>query len=95
MLRLISNNRGFIITALIALITFSPVIMIIISGMSADSTIWSHLRQYVLPGLLKNTAVLLCGVLAATAAIGISLAWLTSFYDFFGRFIHQIMIVRF
>lgn len=67
------------------MITLSPVAVILISGTQAESDIWAHLKQYVLPELLKNTAVLICGVIATTAVIGISLAWLTSFYEFPGR----------
>lgn len=85
MTELFKRNRGFIVSALIALITLSPVIFIVFSGFKAEVEIWSHLKQYVLPELLKNTALLVFGVISTTAVIGISLAWLTSFYDFFGR----------
>ncbi len=79
------KNSGFIAAAVIALVTLSPVAVILMSGMNAESDIWAHLKVYVLPQLLKNTAILICGVIATTAAIGISLAWLTSFYEFPGR----------
>ncbi len=81
----LKKERSFILTALIALTTLSPVLFILISGFRADHEIWTHLRLYVLPDLLKNTAVLVAGVIFATALLGISLAWLTSFYEFRGR----------
>lgn len=72
-------------SVLIALTILSPVFFILVSGFSAENEIWAHLRRYVLPGLLKNTAILIAGVIFVTAVLGIGLAWLTSFYDFFGR----------
>ncbi len=85
MMQIIKKNSGFIISGLIALTTLSPVIFILFSGFKAEPEIWIHLKQYVLPGLLKNTAILVVGVVSITALFGITLAWLTSFYDFFGR----------
>jgi iron(III) transport system permease protein len=85
MISSIKFQGGFIVSSGIAAISLSPVLFILASGMNADPDIWSHLKQYVLPGLLKNTAILVAGVVSVTAALGISLAWLTSFYEFWGR----------
>lgn len=93
MTELFKRNRGFIISALIALTTLSPVIFIVMSGFKAEVEIWSHLKQYVLPELLKNTALLVVGVISITAVLGVTLAWLTSFYDFFGRSIFDKILL--
>jgi iron(III) transport system permease protein len=85
MISSIKKQKGFVVPALIALVTLSPVLFILVSGFQAQADIWSHLRQYVLPDLLKNTAVLVTGVVLTTASLGVSLAWLTSFYEFMGR----------
>ncbi len=85
MLQFFNTNRGFFVSIFFTLMIVSPVIFILLSGFQAEIEIWSHLKQYVLPDLLKNTAVLIVGVIAATAVLGVSLAWLTSFYDFIGR----------
>ncbi len=85
MISSVKCQGGFIVSSGIAVITLSPVLFILASGMNADPDIWSHLKQHVLPGLLKNTAVLVIGVISVTAVLGISLAWLTSFYEFRGR----------
>lgn len=82
---LFKTERGFILTVLIALTTLSPVLFILVSGFDAEREIWVHLRQYVLPELVKNTVVLAAGVVTVTAVLGISLAWLTAFYEFRGR----------
>ncbi|MCG8619083.1 MAG: iron ABC transporter permease [Desulfobacterales bacterium] len=80
------KNRGGVLTAaFIALITLSPVLFILASGIRAEPEIWGHLKQYVLPELLRNTVVLVTGVIATTSVLGVSLAWLTSFYEFRGR----------
>jgi len=81
----IKHQGGFIVSAGIAGVILSPVLFILISGISAEPDIWLHLKQYVLPGLLKNTAFLVTGVICTTACLGVSLAWLTSFYEFSGR----------
>ena len=88
------KQTGFIFSGIIALVTISPVVFILFSGFQAEPEIWQHLKQYVLPDLLKNTAILITGVLLSTAFLGISLAWLTSFYDFRGRrLFEQILLL--
>ncbi|MCG8618096.1 MAG: iron ABC transporter permease, partial [Desulfobacterales bacterium] len=87
------NRGGVIAAALIALITLAPVLFILASGIKAEPEIWGHLKQYVLPGLLKNTLVLVTGVIATTAVLGVSLAWLTSFYEFGGRRVFERLLL--
>ncbi|MEX1299959.1 MAG: ABC transporter permease subunit, partial [Desulfotignum sp.] len=85
MISSVKYQGGFIVSSGIAVITVSPILFILASGMNADPDIWFHLKQHVLPDLMKNTAVLAIGVVSVTAVLGISLAWLTSFYEFRGR----------
>ncbi len=90
----INNNRNFIVSLFFAGMIVSPVMVILLSGFQAEIEIWTHIRQYVLPDLVKNTVILIIGVMFTTAVLGISLAWLTSFYDFFGRRIfHRILLL--
>ncbi len=89
----IKKQSGFLISGSIALVILAPVFFILVSGLEAESDIWSHLREYVLPDLLKNTAVLLAGVVFTTAVLGISLAWLTSFYEFRGRRLFEKLLL--
>lgn len=93
MLQFLNTNRGFFLSIFFALMIVSPVMFILLSGFQAEIEIWTHLKQYVLPDLLKNTAVLITGVIATTAVSGISLAWLTSFYDFTGRSIFNRVLL--
>jgi len=93
MISSIKKQSGFIISGSIALVTLAPVLFILVSGFYAESDIWIHLRQYVLPDLLKNTAVLIAGVIFTTAVLGISLAWLTSFHEFRGRRLFEKLLL--
>lgn len=47
------KQTGFILSGIIALVTLSPVAFILFSGFHAEPEIWQHLKQYVLPDLLK------------------------------------------
>ena len=50
-----------------------------------DPDLWPHLSVYVLPFAFLQTALLLFGVAAITAVVGVSTAWLVSTYQFPGR----------
>lgn len=89
----IKKQNSFILAGLTALITMSPVVFVLLSGIQAEYEIWAHLKEYVLMDLLKNTAILLCGVVFTTGALGIALAWLTSFYDFWGRAVFERILL--
>ena len=47
-----------------------------------DKETLSHLLEYVLPMAISNTVWLMLGVAVTTTVIGVSLAWLTSIYEF-------------
>ena len=61
-------------------------LLVIFSGWAAPAgEVWSHLAGTVLGRLLANTLILMLGVTAGTALLGVGLAWLVSAYDFPGR----------
>ncbi len=70
---------------LIALLTLSPIAVVLASYAYIDPTIWAHLWQHQLPLLLKNTAYLVTGVGAGVVLVGVSLAYLVTRYEFTGR----------
>ncbi|QNK59733.1 iron ABC transporter permease [Paenibacillus sp. PAMC21692] len=43
---------------------------------------WTHIRTYILPSHLMESLQLVVGTVAASVAIGVSLAWLVAAYDF-------------
>src|SRR5690606_30352290 len=53
--------------------------------MQGSGDLWPHLRAYVLPQALQDTAILLTGVGTLVIVIGTGSAWLVTAYDFPGR----------
>jgi iron(III) transport system permease protein len=76
---------GWVLAALLALPALVPVSTVLLAFASPDPEVWEHLRRYVLPEVLRNTAVLVAGVCAVTLVLGTSLAWLTAVCEFPGR----------
>lgn len=71
--------------AAIALLTVVPLLVVLSSFLQPQPEIWAHLAQYVLPGVLVNVVLLVCGVGAGVLVLGASLAWLTAACEFPGR----------
>lgn len=69
----------------VALLTVVPLAVVLASWLQPQPDVWQHLLGFVLPAVLKNTVWMACGVALMTAALGISLAWLTAVCDFPGR----------
>lgn len=72
-------------TLLVAISLLFPIVVIVGSVFTIDSTIWSHLLQTVLPDYVSNSLVLLLGVACGVLLLGVPTAWLTSVCDFPGR----------
>ncbi|OIN92454.1 MAG: ABC transporter permease [Comamonadaceae bacterium CG1_02_60_18] len=62
-----------------------PVVVSALAFAQVDASIMRHLRQYVLPDLLRNTLWLLLGVGVGVTLLGVSLAALVALCDFPGR----------
>ncbi|GLS06302.1 iron ABC transporter permease [Chitiniphilus shinanonensis] len=77
--------RGVAISLPIALLTLIPLLVVLASFLSPQPEIWAHLAQYVLPGVLRNTLLLIIGVGLGVLGLGVSLAWLTAMCEFPGR----------
>jgi len=60
-------------------------VSLLVTSFGAGLDQWPFLWEYVLPVALRDTAAVLTGVAVITAALGASLAWLVSAYDFPGR----------
>ncbi len=70
---------------LLAVSVLTPLAVIALSWLAFTPDVWSHLGATLLPELLANTALLMCGVGVGTVLLGVSLAWLTTMCDFPGR----------
>ncbi|MCB1733853.1 MAG: iron ABC transporter permease [Gammaproteobacteria bacterium] len=69
----------------LALLVLLPIAVIFTGWVQIDSEVWRHLADTVLTGLVRNTLVLLLGVGVGVTVIGVSLAWITTAYEFRGR----------
>lgn len=63
----------------------APVAVVFCAWLLPASDVWDHIQSTLLPRILWNSAVLLVGVLSATAVLGVTLAWLVTMTEFPGR----------
>ena len=70
------------LSAIVVLLIVIPNATIIIHFFTQETRNWDHIQAYLLPTLLKNTAILLAFTGVLTILIGVSLAWLISAYVF-------------
>ncbi len=87
--RSVANARSFLLLLLLCLPALVPLFAVLTAVLTPEVDIWSHLARYVLPSVVMNTLVLVVGVSVGAAALGTSLAWLTSVCEFPGRRIFQ------
>ena len=73
------------VLGLISLFMLVPILIVLLSWTQPVADIWTHMRQYVLPQVLKNTVILLLMVTLISGIIGTALAWVTSMYRFPGQ----------
>lgn len=76
---------GVALLMAIAAMVLSPLASLVVIAVEGETDIWAHLVRYVLPVALAHTALLLAGVAALTASIGVGAAWLVTIYRFPGR----------
>lgn len=79
--RIISKS----VLGLISLFMLVPILIVLLSWTQPVADIWTHMKDYVLPQVLKNTAVLLLMVTTISGTVGTALAWVTSMYRFPGQ----------
>ncbi len=79
--RIISKS----VLGLISLFMLVPIVIVLLSWTQPVADIWGHMAEYVLPQVLKNTAILLLMVVAISGTVGTALAWVTSMYRFPGQ----------
>jgi iron(III) transport system permease protein len=67
---------------LLALVLTLPLISILVLAANPAGAAWPHFISSVLPHYLSQTLILLSGVGLLTLIVGVTLAWLISFYNF-------------
>jgi len=73
------------VLGLISLFMLVPILIVLLSWTQPVADIWTHMAEYVLPQVLKNTAILLFMVTIIAGTVGTGLAWVTSMYRFPGQ----------
>ncbi len=79
------NTLNRLILLFIALFMLIPIAVVMFSWTKPMAEIWGHLREYILPEVLKNTAIMLIMVIIGAGGLGTLLAWFTSMYRFTGQ----------
>jgi len=74
-----------VVHAAIAVALSAPLLVIVWSIVQPSTEVWQELWATRLPGMIRETAILLIMVLAGTVVLGTALAWLVTAYQFPGR----------
>ncbi len=77
----------------LAAIVALPLATIVVLALTAPDNAWPHLMRTVLPGALRDTALLMFGVGVLCLAFGTGTAWLITMYRFPGRAILDRLLV--
>lgn len=75
-------NLWTLLTFIIIVLIILPNLTILMKFITEEAENWPHIKEYILPELLRNTGILLLTVGFLTILIGTSLAWLIAAYDF-------------
>lgn len=76
-------------SVLFAVAVVAPILGLVAIALQGSGDAWPHLIEYVLPRTIADTLLLLIGVGVVVIAMGTSLAWLLTAYDFPGRRIFE------
>lgn len=92
--RIVSFVGGGRLAVLVpAFLVFMPLLVVALSWLQVDKSLWSHLFDTNFFELIGNTLVLVLGVAVGVFSIGVSLAWLTSVLDFPGRKLFDLALM--
>ncbi|WLV24173.1 iron ABC transporter permease [Aciduricibacillus chroicocephali] len=75
-------NMWTFLTAIIIMLILLPNLSILLNFFTEKAENWNHIREHILPELLKNTSILLVSVGFLTILFGTSLAWIVAAYQF-------------
>ena len=69
----------------LSILLIGPIFRLILIAFEGNQELWGHLLNTVLPIYVVNTLLLFIGVLTLAAGLGISTAWIVTYYSFFGK----------
>jgi iron(III) transport system permease protein len=78
-------NGWLVASGAVTALVLAPVAALVMIAAGGSGDLWPHLIRYVLPQALLDTVMLLVGVGALSALIGVGTAWLVTAYRFPGR----------
>ena len=70
---------------LLSILLMGPVFSLIFTAFESNQDLWVHLINTVLPIYVINTLMLFVGVLFLSAVLGVSTAWIVTYYSFVGK----------
>lgn len=74
-------------------LTLLPALVVASSLLEPSFEVWAHLWDTILPGMLRNTFILVVGVSIGTFVIGTTLAWIVTAYEFPGKSAFKWLLV--
>lgn len=77
----------------VAVLIIAPILAVVSNIFAPGESTWAHLVSTVLPGYLRDTALLLVGVTWGVVSIGVLSAWLVTAYRFPGQRILEWALV--
>ncbi len=69
----------------LSILLIGPIFSLILTAFESNQDLWVHLVNTVLPIYLVNTLLLFLGVLTLAGGLGISTAWIVTYYTFTGK----------
>ncbi|MFW5899234.1 MAG: ABC transporter permease [Jiangellaceae bacterium] len=69
----------------VALLIAAPILVVVASVFTPAGEIWTHLASTVLPEYVRNSLLLMLGVMVGTLVLGVGGAWLITMTTFPGR----------
>ncbi len=87
-------SRWTVATVAVALLVALPIVVVFSRVFEPSDGVWAHLAATVLPDYLRNTALLMIGVGAIAAVLGVGTAWLVTTTRFPGvRFFEWALLL--
>ena len=69
----------------LSILLIGPILSLIFTAIESNQDLWVHLINTVLPIYVANTFILFVGVLTLSVLLGVSTAWIVTYYSFFGK----------
>ncbi|MCU6710886.1 iron ABC transporter permease [Paenibacillus sp. J5C_2022] len=86
-------NGWYVISGIGALAALLPSLYILTGLLGKPNENWAHIREYMLLDYAKESLLLMGGTVVFTVLIGVTLAWLTTAYDFPFRRLFSFLFV--